>query len=739
MHRLEAVRGNVELVVLRPPTLQHLRDLLAAARAEGVPFQVVHFDGHGVLAGRPAGGAGWGPLMFQGPGPQGVLVFEKPGGGADHVPAGAVAAGRRRLAERSDRPSPKGPMPLADWAVPVHYARRDVRFAGLRTERRAEVSLDAMLDQLRVRGDDGSQDALAPVGRFVGRDDLFYTLEVAARLQHVVVLHGPGGTGKTELAKAFGRWWRDTGGVDQPHWVIWHSFEPGVASFGLDGLVDAIGTHVFDVRFSRLDPAEKRRLVTAVLTDHRLMLILDNLESVHSMPDPAAPTPPLGTGEREQLKAFLGDLAAAGPAGAVLITSRSPEHWLGDVRRVEVGGLTAGEAIEYADVLLAPYPDAMRRRAHRSFAELMQWLDGHPLSMRLTLPHLNTTDPQTLLAALHGGTPLPGGDDGGRLTSLPACIAYSFTHLEPEHQRALPVVALFHGVADAQVLALLSQVDGVPDQFREITAEAWGLILDRAAAVGLLTPLGAGMYRIHSALPAFLAARWRANDPDSYHTQTELTRSALLQAYAAFGRWLANQIRSGDAGLAFAILAAHWRTMGTQLGYAIEYGRWPEALAIAVPLRSFWDVQGLSEEARAWTDRVRLAVETADGTVPDLDTPAGALWLFLVGEQANSQISAGQLDLAERTYREILQTLQQQPGSPQQQRRLYVSYHQLGRVAQERGNLDDAEDWYRQSMTILQELAGELGMDAVDRAWRTATGRPLPPAVRDYLQSKETS
>src|SRR5262249_17903873 len=49
LERLEAVRGQVDLVVLRPPTLDALRETLAGAKAAGEPFQVVHFDGHGVM------------------------------------------------------------------------------------------------------------------------------------------------------------------------------------------------------------------------------------------------------------------------------------------------------------------------------------------------------------------------------------------------------------------------------------------------------------------------------------------------------------------------------------------------------------------------------------------------------------------------------------------------------------------------------------------------------------------
>ena len=72
-----------------------------------------------------------------------------------------------------------------------------------------------ILDQIRASpAEDEAADPLAPVGGlFVGRDDLFWQLETAALLQHVAVLAGPGGTGKTELAKGFARWQRDTGAV----------------------------------------------------------------------------------------------------------------------------------------------------------------------------------------------------------------------------------------------------------------------------------------------------------------------------------------------------------------------------------------------------------------------------------------------------------------------------------------------------------------------------------------------
>ena len=59
-------------------------------------------------------------------------------------------------------------------------------------------------------------------------------------------------------------------------------------------------------------------------------------------------------------------------------------------------------------------------------------------------------------------------------------------------------------------------------------------MLDEAARMGLLTGLGGGMYRIHPVLPAYLAARWRAEEPADDETVRDAANVALAIVYAGF-------------------------------------------------------------------------------------------------------------------------------------------------------------------------------------------------------------
>jgi tetratricopeptide (TPR) repeat protein len=796
LERLEAVRGAVDLVVLRPPTLEALRTELASAVTAGMPYQIVHFDGHGVMPGR-SDGAG-----------EGILVFEGSDGGADRVRASRVAqvladarvpvvvlnacqsgavgkeleasvatrllgagvasvvamaysvyavaaaefmaafyetlfaggtvsaaatAGRLQMWRNPDRPSPKGDLPLADWLVPAHYFRREVRFPRAAVSRPTDLPslAEALKAVSAATGQTGRGDLDAVDGLFVGRDALFYDLEAAARLQKVAILAGPGGTGKTELAKAFARWWRDTGGVEQPELVFWHSFEPGVATFGLDGVIDAIGRGLYGDEFALLEPPRRRAVVRNALTEHRMLLVWDNFESVRSMPDEGRATPPLDEAGCAELREFLAGMADG--KSSVLITSRTAEDWLGDIRRITVGGLAAHEAAEYAGLLLAPYPAGRRRRSGRQFGDLMQWLAGHPLSMRLVLPRLDDNTPEALLAGLRGTEPLPGATAGeGRTGSLEASVAYSYAHLTPGTRRLLPAVSLIHGVADADVLATFSRWPQAPERFAGISRDEWAAALDDAARVGLLARISASLYQIHPALPGYLAAAWQSDEPD-YPAARAAATGALLAAHAAFGAWLRREINAGDARVAYALIALERRTLGSLLGHALDHGLWGPAASIIESLDDYWDVRGLYAEADAWADRARDATEAPTGAPPGLDSPAGALWLFVTGSQAGREVKRHHLDRAEGTYRQIMSALQATGASPEQKRHIATTYHHLGRVAQERGDLGAAENWYREALTTREELGNRPDLAAVYHELGTvAQGRGDPDTAQDW-------
>ena len=71
--------GLLHLDVLRPPTFARLGEVLAAARAAGRPYHLVHFDGHGTYL--DAGDPGSPPDTLTHPawpGPHGFVLFEDP-------------------------------------------------------------------------------------------------------------------------------------------------------------------------------------------------------------------------------------------------------------------------------------------------------------------------------------------------------------------------------------------------------------------------------------------------------------------------------------------------------------------------------------------------------------------------------------------------------------------------------------------------------------------------------------
>ncbi|MFE2108484.1 tetratricopeptide repeat protein [Kitasatospora sp. NPDC059463] len=806
LRRLGAPGGAVELRVLRPPTLAGLGETLRAAREEGRPFRVVHFDGAGVLPGSEAAaragarsGERSGERSDAGTWSEadGALTFESADGGTEPVPvrrvarllasadvplvvlgtrrsgspagqseaaaAGrllqegaaavlalpygldatataefltavhtrlasgvpltrAVADGRRHLAEQDRRPSPRGPLPLADWTVPALHRRSEVVFPGPRAEGAGPqpvLSGDVPGPGTAAPGSAPDHaEGLAAVGEFAGRDGLLLRLDAAARRHRVIVLHGPAGIGKTELAKAFGRWCRDTGAVDGPEAVLLHSFAPGVASFGLAGVIDRIGRRLFTPEeFDPLAPAERRKAVEEALDTGDVLLIWDGVEALHTRHDPAGGAPAPSEEDRAELKAFL-ELAARRGRGTVVLTSRTPEDWLGPgPLRIEVPGLEPDEAVRYADHLLADDPDTVRKRGLRVFGQLLEWLDGHPLRMRLVLSSLGSHEPwhtlDTLARAVAASATSAGGPPGEEREAgereaagdavLAVCAAYALDRLPAADRQALAAVTLCHGTADATVLALLSRQPLAPERFRNRGTEDWQRLLERAAGLGLLTASHGTAFGVHPVVAAVLTARWRAAEP-AFAEQHAAAEQALLGAQVNFCLLLSRELLGGSSAFALTALDLQRRTIGALLGRAVGDGRWLQARALVRPLPAYWSAHGLDAEARGWTDLVRGALETGPDGPPPADTPAGALWLSVVGAEARRLVRAGRTEEAERAFREIHQAVDRRPPDPDQLDDLADGYQQLGRIAVDRGEFDDAEQWYLRSLAVLEQL-----------------------------------
>ncbi|WP_406115378.1 tetratricopeptide repeat protein [Kitasatospora purpeofusca] len=774
LRRLRAEHGTVEPTVLRPPTPEHLAEVLHEAREEGRPFHVVHFDGPGPTD-VPASAARV-PLVVLTTGrsapepglPEAVAASRLLQGGAHSVlalpyrldaPAAAgflatcyerlrtgepvtlaVTAGRRRLAEHDRRSSPRGALPLADWTVPVLYSRPGAALTGPDTARAVQVAATqeatgatATTEPSDHRGE------LAPAGAFVGRDGLLLGLDAATRPHRVVLLHGAAGIGKTELAKAFGRWCRETGAVDGPDAVVLHAFEPGAAGPAAAGVVERIGRRLFaPEEFDPLAPAERRAAVEQALATRRLLLIWDNVDSLAA--DPEAPDEELAG-----LRALL-DLVARQGSSTVLLTSRTREDWLGPAAlRIAVPGLDPGETVEYAEQLLGPSadspdtadaapspgiprsPDTVRRRGLRVFGELLEWLGGHPLAMRLALSSLDAHEPWQTLDTLVRGTaalpdapaganPFPTPADADPLPTpeaVPAALAvstdYALARLGAADRRALTAVSLVHGVADATVLALLSRHPLAPERFRGLGTEDWQRLLRRAAELGLLAPCGRTAYRVHPTVAARLAAGWRAAGP-GFAEQHEAGLQALLGAQVNFCLLLSRELHNGSAEFALTALDLQRPSIGAMLARALDRGLWLQALALVRPLHDHWNARGTDLEARHWIDRVRLAVEEPDGTPPVLDSPAGSLWLYVVGADARRLLRLGVVDGAERALREIHRAAELHPPGSEQLDELADCHQRLGGIAVDRGDFGEAEEWYLRSQALLERLGDVDGL-----------------------------
>jgi predicted negative regulator of RcsB-dependent stress response len=453
----------------------------------------------------------------------------------------AASEARRRLAADPMRQVADVTVPLQDWTVPVVYEAAPMRLlspesasAPAKPGGAAETVAPRRAGLGAVGYDEAHGTAThgvprPPTAGFHGRDGWLLVLDRMFDIRPVILLHALAGAGKSATAAEFARWYVASGGLRDPERpqrglgrVIWSSFHQ---SMSLEQLLDKASTAFRSeldrsgVAWPQAAPAPIRRdLMLRILSQAPALWIWDGVEAVAGIPDSRA------LAEQEALAGFLDDLATKTQC-KVLLTSRGDERaWLGPVpARVTLPSMPIWESQQLAHAIAVSRGHVGAQLAWRP---LLRYAAGNPLTITVLVEKalregLTCADDVSELAGrLWVGTTAPEAADDekrGRAASLAASLGYglagAFTDIE---RRQLALLHLFRDAVDADAYVIMGTAaptaplvpdavagDAVPELAGMSRAEAAAL-LDRAADVGLLTPLRDGFYSLHPALPWYL-------------------------------------------------------------------------------------------------------------------------------------------------------------------------------------------------------------------------------------------
>lgn len=778
---LQPIRQRVNLKVLRPPSLKAFEAELQANKGF---YHIVHFDGHGnfdsdtqgvlifedeqgneqavsareiaqyltdcrvpifVLNACKSGQVGEeafssmaGQLVKLGAKGVVAMAYSVYAKGAEHFVgrlygelvrgeciATAVAAGRKSMSIDKMRPSPKGNLPLQDWLVPVLYQQEP--YTPFVPKKTAPSFADLM-----AQADNTPESSKAvdlpdeSAYGFIGRDYEILRLERAFRQNHLVLVQGMGGVGKTELAAGFARWLDDTQGRE---YTFFTSFEQGA---GLSQVINQIGRALGGERFSQMMPEQQDAVVRQYLQTHPCLLIWDNFEPVNGFPTGYEPL--LSGEETNKLKRFLKELR--GGKSWVLITSRREEPWLDcGYSLINLRGLSQADAQELAAKILQTV-GVERKNLPAEYLELLKLLGGHPLSLRVVLPHLKMQTPMQLIEALRRGLDtFRGQEEEGREKSLTVSLDYSFAKLSERTRQHLPFLALFCDRVDVYLLDVFPENldDSNGQSYQAVFGDNlqqtdWLRILNESAAAGILEYLGNSIYKIHPVLPWYL--RQQLNKMVSQEVINELEKKLLI-----FYAFLAENYRKkliSNGKLAIFMLQVEEPNLLQNLRLAEHQEEWTYAQAILQALGEVYQRLGRKPEFKSLRQQAlnQIGIHLADAK--EKGKNALDFWIYLRGMDANEVDKSADLQGARKIYQAILDELIP-VSDPSVNDRIASSNHNLGYIAQQQRQFDVAVNYYLRALKI-REDTGDLYncADVYHQLSMVALEQRQFDAARDY-------
>jgi predicted ATPase/DNA-binding SARP family transcriptional activator len=428
----------------------------------------------------------------------------------------------------------------------------------------------------------------APVTSFVGREREIAHIGELLERSRLVTLVGPGGAGKTRLAReAVARW------VDRVADGVW-MVELAPVTAEVEIVPSVLG--VFGVREASISdkprPARDtlERLLD-ILGDREAILVLDNCEHL------IAPVAELA----ETLLAAcprLRVVATSREALAIAGESLAPVPPLG----LPAEGASAEEALAhpairlFADRAAAALPGfAVDAETVGPTIEICRRLDGLPLALELAAARLRSLPLTDLAARLDDRFRLLTGGSRTALArhrTLRAVVDWSWELLPEEERRLARRLAVFPAGATVESASAVFGADAFDGLVALVDRSLLQLVPDTAPV----------RYRMLETIREYGLERLEEAD------ELDSTRAAHARYFAALADAAEPQLRRPGQKQWFARMHAERENILAGLRYLGDSGDARGAIHLAVTLLWFWLLSGSQTESTAWLD-FALAVE----------------------------------------------------------------------------------------------------------------------------------
>jgi tetratricopeptide (TPR) repeat protein len=609
----------------------------------------------------------------------------------------AVRLGQEELRLHPSRWTVAGELDLLDWGLPAafeqvpspvlpkpHAPHRLSGFSPMATSTPSETEIDC---------------PPPPVFGLLGRHAELSALGILIARQPVIVIQGPAGVGKTELAVHFARWLALNDAFDGPILLI--TAYPGIAA---DVVYDRVG-QLFEDRIGEekqlawpaLQVSERRAFVLDLMRQIPVLMILDHFPPLSGWTED--PGPNSTAIEEDWIGLFQ---ALSGGRSRLLITSRIVPRWLSqNAATFKLDGLSAAASQEFAVRVLqssSPRP----AKVLTSISELMRLLDGNPLALQIALPMLHRTSPDKLQDAISQASTRLHADCRTLLgTSLASVVQHRIDSLDPAFCGRLGLLGLFQGCVSARVLAAICWQNQAPPLLEGMGRDDWQRCLESAAELGLLRRRSEASYLIPPALEPFFRMLFETH----LGAHRAWAEAAFAAAYGRAGNQL-YAIYQADAELALSMLRSEELNFRACYLLTRRHQWWDDLKENLCGLRT------LLISAGCWTEWERLIAPLEQEIMraaPGLKPAGEILWLRLLGHRAeiceHRRDDAALLNLRQQLADFCQTPVPAQPDSDLLQ--------ELGLVTLGKGYYDEAERFFQKSLVFKQRQGDELGQAAL--------------------------